>query len=1058
MSLTNDKISPYTFPRLTLIEASAGSGKTHALSRQYVEYLLSDQVPHRRLSNLLAITFTKNAAREMKERILSRLKHLALGTDREMMAEMKARLGLKPEEIALRARDLVDGILSDYSSFQVQTIDSFTARLAQASARELGFRPDFETATSYQGLIDYAMALFYSGIGPGRDRELTALIGQFLEQLNASSASFAWDPQARMREHFEAFLKIESKETGSFAYSDQTGEIDRWLKELERAHQEVVDYAARNGLAFRGKQNLVDALKSRDVRKILSWSSFNGRSTPIVKSHEDPKLRHLVDPSKEIWAQTGEIVAGLAVSYAAARCAAFLRPYLNFKKHLNSAKQRQGIIHIDDIAMGLASHLKSQMIPEVYLKLGARIRHYLVDEFQDTDPAQWRSLLPLWEEALASDGSVLLVGDLKQAIYMFRRADYRIMKAYKDEISGAADRQWLPASVERDSHLENLGLNYRCGQAIMEYTAHTFCRVLPELIGKGIFQKDRTGLTGYVQQPCPENTGRGYVEVRRFETSGKSEAGEEGPAPAPVRQALLEIIGGAHDRGYGYQEMAVLARTNRELEQAIDWLNQAGIPATSSSGLDIRKRRLVSELLSLLRWLDSPIDNLAWAELVRSLMLSRAAAADGLAWSSSTSDEVLVAAGQRAASSGYLYQECRREPAFAPLWDRYLEALYNLSGFSPVYDLLCLALERFGVTAAFPEEAAAVLKLLESVNRIEAGGGTTIAGVLAKAGEDDPDLFGLELPENMGAVQLLTFFKAKGMGFPLVINLFSDFRPQLPRLYPKREDGSIVLYAIDQDIADRTAGHSTDLGVIRDECRADAEIQELNSLYVACTRARNELYNLVSFPPLDQKGNPSRYSQLFPEYLGGIKGQGKGAGNLSESLSPATSFARPARNWSPAPAWTRDRYEEARQGEYLHRVLQEIEYLPSDPRPFLEELLKRHQHLAPGADPKALVSKLRDFLTRPEVAGWFSRLAGRSIEREAEFIEPDGRILRMDRLVFDPGTITVLDFKGGSGPENAAGHQDQMKRYLGVLSQAFPGRRISGLICYLEGEVAEVQS
>lgn len=1049
------------FPHLLMLEASAGSGKTHALSRRYVWLLLADGVPHNRLSNLLAVTFTKNAAREMKERILGWLKSLALDADPEMMAEMGELLGLKPSEISARARAMADEVIEHYSDFQVQTIDSFTNRLAKASARELGFRPDFETTTSNQALIDYALALLAAGVGPGRDPELTAVMDRFLELLNRGSKSFAWDPQGRMREAFEELLKIEAKETGSFVFLDQTQNITRLLGELARVHQEVVDYAVASGLAFRGKENLMEALAAGDIAKILSWKCYKDGDTPIVKSREDKKLQGLVGPSKKIWAQSGSIVAELAAAWASAQTAPFQLPYGRFQLHLAEAKERLGVTPIDDIAKSLSSHLDGNVIPEVYLKLGARIRHFMVDEFQDTDPAQWRSLAPLMEEALAQDGSAFLVGDLKQAIYMFRQADYRIMKSLKEEIESRKSGRWLPASVSGRARIEGLDKNYRCGQAIVDYVDRTFRQVLPQLIAEEVFGSDRTGLTTYVQEPSQSNLGRGFVQVRCFQkpARGAEEEGEtEEQSGGPVRQALLEIIQDAHGRGYAYRDMAVLARTNWELEQAIDWLTQAGIPATSSSGLDIRRRRVVAELLALLRWLDSPVDNAAWAGLVRGRMMLRAAQACGLDWDEPKAAALLFTAGQRAGKHGYLYQECRREAGFARLWDRFLEELYNLSGYAPAYDLACLAVERFRAMQNFPEEAAALLHFLEAVNRIESEGAATLAEILDRAGEQEGELWGLELPENMDAVQLLTFFKAKGMGFPVVINLFSDFKPKGKRLYHSRAGDGIALYAIDNDIARHTEGRDLDLAAIRDERLADEQVQELNSLYVACTRAQDELYNLVSYSPPTKTGDVSGYFRLFPEYQDGLKGRGRGGGTSVPATIPQSAYAGASPRWRPEQAWTRERYAEAVLGEYLHQVLQDIEYLPQDLGAKIEESLQRHRHLAPAVDLKDAAKRLESFLTNPKIACWFSPAPGRYVEREAEFIDQSGRLLRMDRVVHDGGGITVLDFKTGMGSdETLDGHTRQMRNYLAALSQAFPEKTLVGLVCYIDGTVAEVK-
>ncbi|HTY09143.1 MAG TPA: UvrD-helicase domain-containing protein, partial [Candidatus Edwardsbacteria bacterium] len=612
------------FPQLLLIEASAGSGKTYKLAGRFVEYLLSQRVPHNQLPNLLAVTFTNNAAREMKGRILSWLKNLALDADPDQMRQTSEALAIPPPEIKKLASDMVDQVIGRYSDFQVQTIDSFTNRLAQASARELGFRPDFKITTGYDSLLDEAIALLFRRIGPGRDAGLTAVMDRFLSLVNSGGTTYVWDPQSRMRETFVSFLKIEAKESGRFVFADTGAVIDRCLAEIMRVHAEINAIAAAHGLS-RKPGKLAEYLEARNVERVLDREPFKG--SPLAKGKAKGEQLAAHTASAALWEGLRPVMAELAVAWAVAGMAPYHLPYRHFKSELEQVKRRSGTHHIDDIASRLAGFLRQEMIPEIYLKLGSRLFHYMIDEFQDTDPAQWRSMQPLLDEALATQGSAFLVGDLKQAIYMFRKADYRIMKQLKQEVSGERPRDWLPASVAAHAGLENLEHNHRSGQVIVDYVAGVFQHNLKALIDQGRFGSDRTDLTSYRQLPWKTHLGQGFVSVRHFERPRDGDA--TAAAAGPVRQAVLEIIADARSRGYGHQDIAILADKNDQLERAIGWLTEAGIPASSSSGLDIRKRRVVAELLELLRWLDSPIDNLAWAATVSGEMLGRAARGDG---------------------------------------------------------------------------------------------------------------------------------------------------------------------------------------------------------------------------------------------------------------------------------------------------------------------------------------------------------------------------------------------------------------------------------------------
>ena len=147
------------FPHVAVLRASAGSGKTHNLTRRYVQFLLSAKVPRSSLRNILAMTFSNNAAREMRERTLSWLKKLHFG-DSEKVRDLMEILSLDPEGIKDKTGLLIDDILDNYSDFQVRTIDSFMTTVFKASAIDFGYNPDFEVLMNIDSLMDYSFDIF----------------------------------------------------------------------------------------------------------------------------------------------------------------------------------------------------------------------------------------------------------------------------------------------------------------------------------------------------------------------------------------------------------------------------------------------------------------------------------------------------------------------------------------------------------------------------------------------------------------------------------------------------------------------------------------------------------------------------------------------------------------------------------------------------------------------------------------------------------------------------------------------------------------------------------
>ena len=150
-----EKDSILSFPHFTLLKASAGSGKTYSLAERFVQLLLSSHIPQNHLRNILAITFSNNAAKEMKERILLWLKDLYFN-DPEKIEEISEIVSMKKEHLAEKAGARIDEILRNYTEFQVKTIDSFMTSIYKASAVDLGYSPDFEIVMTPESIMAYA--------------------------------------------------------------------------------------------------------------------------------------------------------------------------------------------------------------------------------------------------------------------------------------------------------------------------------------------------------------------------------------------------------------------------------------------------------------------------------------------------------------------------------------------------------------------------------------------------------------------------------------------------------------------------------------------------------------------------------------------------------------------------------------------------------------------------------------------------------------------------------------------------------------------------------------
>lgn len=1025
-----NKDTAYRFPHLLLLEASAGAGKTHALASRYVQFLLSSHIPHNDLANLLAITFTKKAAQEMKDRILMWLKQVALGLDPAKAGETLALVDVSAKDLPHLAAKKVDEIIEYFSDFHIQTIDSFLSNVLKASALELGLGPDPEITTAYKPLQDYALSLMLREVSPDRDTLVRQAVDEFLAALNrASFNEIVWDPVSEFQSALRRLLETEAKHLAPLFFEDRSQEVMKGMEEIRRLYGKI----ASLGLDPRKGAKFPECLQALDAPGLLSCS----HALPFNKG----KQKELHREAEEQWKSLAPLTSRLAEDLSRTQVAYYGALFGPFRESLDRVKSLLGKLHISDITLRLAKFLSQDLVPEVYYRLGDRIDHFLVDEFQDTDPGQWRTIQPLLEEAFSKEGSLFAVGDLKQAIYLFRQADYRIMRNLIQAIRGepTGDQSWLPPSLRNAAEVRPLGVNHRSDGVILEYVKQTFRERLKEWAPAQGFE-DPTGLTTFEQDVRPERRDKGYVRVATLAPSSEA---DESTGP-PVKAALKEILEDLQGRGYCLRDIAILAYRNQDIEAAVEWLTEWGYQATATSSLDIRKRKVVAELLLLLEFLDSPVNDSAFAGFLYGDFFLKAARKIQPGLERQHVLDFLAKVRTSSGRSRYLFQAFREDRDWQPLWDAFFEGLYDKVGYYPLYDLISLALQTFKVTTYFPEDAGAVLKFLEIISAWEDEGLNSIKKFLEMAGEEEEEAFSLALPEYLDAVQLLTFHKSKGLTFPVVVNLIDSSGARPERMVFTPEGGKIVVRHLTKDLIQ----HSPDLARLREQADGEALMQTLNLLYVISTRAEHELYNLL-IPPTNR--HAPEWFALFPDLEMGKKGAAEPheAGRVRAPLDVECHALDIPFQKVVRAGWTALRQQEARRGDFFHRVLADLEYLPDPLEPTLGALLAKAQRLMgrdfdlPGS--KAMLLAL---FSLPQFKSWFEPGPGREVQREAEYIDEYGLVYRMDRVLIDPGMVTVIDFKSGEAFQDE--HREQVRRYLALLTRISPSKPVKGYLAYLD--------
>ena len=676
---------------MTQIKASAGSGKTWTLTQQFLAHLAACSPqghreractlsgPEEDWRSILAITFTNAAASEMQERVLKVLKERALGL--ETSRDMSAR----------EARIWLERIMHERSSLNISTIDSLLNLIVRMSALAEKLPPDFTPVFTTREILDPYWQNVSNEAWQGNE-PLRALIARICEM------SVAWSD----RDDFKAgeliierltriFDLIFRDKLGNltpahvFQQSDGSGILPALKQRLFTSLESIVRADGVNGLVMdktfkKGLQKTLDLavralgkpLQDADVRDYARMrlddammSSFGSASyakeTPKTTKASAP----VSDSVQDLWQNMRTCLQELVpISHLYTQCRIH-EPLLEmadivYKRYTDSL-QHEGMVHNDRIPVMVHRILSSDFgVADALCRMGTRISHFLVDEFQDTSREHWQALKPLVEEALASGGSFSWVGDVKQAIYGFRGGDSELF----DDI--AADQD-LVRMLESDVCLKTLGFNWRSRAEIITFNNALFAPLdgNPELCAR-VLVPDQDKLDSYVgcvadvpalcpdaedpaqsivdyvaqkmarayrdgrQEFSPKTKDGGSVTLLRFGTApdaGQTETAEADAVAARVADEQLEaverIAWQEHASGTPWADLLVLVRTNKKAMELARHLSSCGIPVITENSLLVNEHPLIVQTVALLSFLRAPEDDIAFWTLVSGSILAR---------------------------------------------------------------------------------------------------------------------------------------------------------------------------------------------------------------------------------------------------------------------------------------------------------------------------------------------------------------------------------------------------------------------------------------------------
>jgi ATP-dependent exoDNAse (exonuclease V) beta subunit len=596
-------------PRHELLLASAGTGKTHALTTRLIALLHRGEPAE----TILAATFTRKAAGEILDRVLSRLAEAALDADLRPDGPLnRLRADIDPALDHAHCAHLLGGLVTGADRLSVQTLDALVSRMAGAYAFEIGLPPGWRIIEDQDArrLAEQALS---EAIAQGQREALRVLMAHLHR---APAARGVHDrAQDAITQSRSAYLA--SRDTPAAWEAVGPADIPRFApNEIAPAIRRLDAAKDLLPLTKDGKphktwanalEKLIDRIKgsrwdetlgSGLLKALIDDGSFGGK--PI-----EPALADLLRPF-------ADEARARALTAFADRNAATRDLARRFDAASARLKHARGTFDFDDIPRALLDHAKAHGLEHLYYRLDAAIRHVLLDEFQDTSLDQFNLLRPILDELLSSDDgrSVFVVGDAKQSLYRWRDAEPALL-------TGLAT-QW-PAF-----HPRSLSLNFRSSPVVLDLVNRVFSALVtaldqhwdaPHLSATarqwhGLFNEhtaQHQHLPGFVRlQAFP-------AEPAQAEAPGNDTPGDDADAdePAPLAPALLEAmcdrIAQLH-RQRPDATIAVLLRKNRSMAQIIHALRARGVEASKEGGNPLTDSPAVAATLSLLHLAQHPAD------------------------------------------------------------------------------------------------------------------------------------------------------------------------------------------------------------------------------------------------------------------------------------------------------------------------------------------------------------------------------------------------------------------------------------------------------------------
>lgn len=1089
---------------LNVYRASAGSGKTYRLTYEYIKMLLgrcetdsSTYVggkpvktykfydnytnAHRRI---LAVTFTNKATSEMKQRIVDELNILAYDTEKsdyykDLCRDFSCGTALLQQNTTL----VLQQLLHDFSYFNISTIDSFFQQVLRAFTREVGLQGGYEVEMDSEYVTLAAIDRMFDDLD--NNPEMLEWLLQYAEENIRNDNS--WNihdksdiPDLAKQLTSEVYKKYCNKlpQNDLNVYKDYIETLTQYKTEIRTQIANVAG-VAKTGIEAMGIEvdffsygwiKTLDVLSNPDLTDISKNGAMGRAVASFMKYYVVPdkwiaktklkktswtvdELRECVSPVLE---PVAKVLDDLLIEYRSVAPALkhiySLGILSTIDDNIKAYEQEHNTLLLNKTPDILSGLINKSDAPFIYEKVGTRVAHYMIDEFQDTSDMQWHNFEPLVVESLAWRNENLIVGDVKQSIYRFRNSDWRLLheglESYNyDLVNDGYDTNWRSCANVVAFNNSFFG----CAARLLQSKLSTLMRESsqPMAYNESIVDSIYENVAQKISPKHREHSG--HVELHIFEADKKETFCNE------VHKRIPELLKNLLEKGYRQKDIAFLVRMGREGRELVELL----LAISAEGEGELRNLRVVSDesllitnappvklILGILRYLQNP--NYPINELVLAYEYDII--------NSSSAEDALVS-----------YFDSRDS---IPIHQELQDFIAEISA-KPLFEMCEMIIHKFAMY-----QQSAYMAYIEAFQDV----------VIDYCRSHSADLYSflrwwddigssatVKSPENIDAIKVITIHKSKGLEFPVVIIPYATWklsdtggwgRSSIKWYIPDRPPfNTIPVLPIDH----KSELASTIFAGQYYEELVNEYIDCLNILYVAFTRASQELIvytyaggnNMVGQVISEALNMPVVSDNTeceimdFSSHISVQEGEvllDAGADWMpifddkptAKMLDVAYNVVVPTESRLKQRTQSHTASSDSKRdyGILMHEILANI-YTADDITAVVQRYV-REGRLKRTKSQKT-EEKIRAFVAHPKAQRWFSPEV--RIVMETNILKLGSKVNRPDRIVIDGDRVTVIDYKFGWLESDE--YNEKLSEYMQLIRD-MGYKQVDGCVWYVE--------